>query len=476
MNRIKFTLLILTITFWAVSPQLFGQYILKKSVIGNGGGKTSNSSVRVSYTVGQPIIGISQNASNIGKFGFWYNSTTGPVPYTLDIPLAHGWNIISSNIVPPSFSMSTIWSPIVDNLLIIKNGRGQYWMPSNSTGTLENWNNLDGYQVYITTPCTLSFTGQRVAPNTPIAVNGWNMISYLPAYGIAANQALCTIQNILVIVKNGNGEFYWPAFGANSLEQYNAGNEGKMLPTKGYLVYTVNPGGFVDYTCPMARGQFYNDMPESEPKNIQLIASEKNTGNDASLVLEVVNIPDGSEIGVYTGSGKLVGTAVVNKGRAAATIWGDNYLTTGQIEGAAAGEILNFKAILPQNNEMVDVRLSNVNDLVDGSITSNLKYRKDGLYIATGSIDEDMSNINLKVSPNPFAVNTSIEFTITETSYATLELYNVQGQRVATVAEGQYDKGFYRVPFDSGELSSGVYSLVLRSGDKKLAKNIIINK
>ena len=125
---------------------------------------------------------------------------------------------------------------------------------------------------------------------------------------------------------------------------------------------------------------------------------------------------------------------------------------------------------------MVDVRLSNVNDLVDGSITSNLKYRKDGLYIATGSIDEDMSNINLKVSPNPFAVNTSIEFTITETSYATLELYNVQGQRVATVAEGQYDKGFYRVPFDSGELSSGVYSLVLRSGDKKLAKNIIINK
>ncbi len=44
-----------------------------------------------------------------------------------------------------------------------------------------------------------------------------------------------------------------------------------------------------------------------------------------------------------------------------------------------------------------------------------------------------------------------------------LEVYNVLGQRVATLFEGQQAGGSYRVPFDAGSLPSGLYYAVLRT-------------
>ena len=45
--------------------------------------------------------------------------------------------------------MPAIWNNIVNRLLIIKEGTGNFWMPP-QTGSLSSWNVLNGYQIYMT--------------------------------------------------------------------------------------------------------------------------------------------------------------------------------------------------------------------------------------------------------------------------------------------------------------------------------------
>jgi hypothetical protein len=64
--------------------------------------------------------------------------------------------------------------------------------------------------------------------------------------------------------------------------------------------------------------------------------------------------------------------------------------------------------------------------------------------------------------PNPFPVNgsTVIRFAIPEASQVTIDVYDVKGRKVATVADGVVAAGENAVPFDaSGHagLSSGIY-------------------
>jgi hypothetical protein len=59
--------------------------------------------------------------------------------------------------------------------------------------------------------------------------------------------------------------------------------------------------------------------------------------------------------------------------------------------------------------------------------------------------------------PNPFNPSTEIGFTLGSRSHVTLEVFNMLGQRIATVAEGVMESGGHRVPFDGARCSSGVY-------------------
>lgn len=59
--------------------------------------------------------------------------------------------------------------------------------------------------------------------------------------------------------------------------------------------------------------------------------------------------------------------------------------------------------------------------------------------------------------PNPFNPSTTIQFDLTERSVVKLEIFNVLGQRIRTLAEGVFNAGVHRVAFDGQGLSTGVY-------------------
>ncbi len=84
--------------------------------------------------------------------------------------------------------------------------------------------------------------------------------------------------------------------------------------------------------------------------------------------------------------------------------------------------------------------------------------------------------------PNPFNPATTIAFDLPKASLVTLAVYNVLGEKVATLADGaSYDAGTYGLHFDASTLASGVYyyQLIARSssGDEfRQVRKLVVMK
>ncbi len=68
--------------------------------------------------------------------------------------------------------------------------------------------------------------------------------------------------------------------------------------------------------------------------------------------------------------------------------------------------------------------------------------------------------------PNPFNPITTIRYALPEDSQVQLEVYNVLGQRVATLVDGEQQTGWHTAQFDGASLASGTYIYRLIAGDQ----------
>ncbi len=79
--------------------------------------------------------------------------------------------------------------------------------------------------------------------------------------------------------------------------------------------------------------------------------------------------------------------------------------------------------------------------------------------------------------PNPFNPSTKISFVLGSTARATLKVYNLLGQEVATLADGEFNGGDTQTfTFDASKLSSGIYYYQLKSGTTNQIKKMMLLK
>lgn len=71
--------------------------------------------------------------------------------------------------------------------------------------------------------------------------------------------------------------------------------------------------------------------------------------------------------------------------------------------------------------------------------------------------DDETSNKLLEAYPNPFNPTTNISFSIGSSSQVLVQVYNITGQKVATLANKTYGKGSYTLQFDALKLPTGIY-------------------
>jgi photosystem II stability/assembly factor-like uncharacterized protein len=78
--------------------------------------------------------------------------------------------------------------------------------------------------------------------------------------------------------------------------------------------------------------------------------------------------------------------------------------------------------------------------------------------------------------PNPFNPTTNITYALPESSSVRLDVYNIMGQRVATLVNDQKPAGYYTSTFDAAHLASGTYIYRLQSGNTVITKKLLLVK
>ncbi len=78
--------------------------------------------------------------------------------------------------------------------------------------------------------------------------------------------------------------------------------------------------------------------------------------------------------------------------------------------------------------------------------------------------------------PNPFNPSTIIKYELPTESRVSLEVFNLIGQKVATVVEGVKPAGSHEVSFNASGLTSGVYMYKLSAGNQVFTKKMVLMK
>ena len=86
------------------------------------------------------------------------------------------------------------------------------------------------------------------------------------------------------------------------------------------------------------------------------------------------------------------------------------------------------------------------------------------LAVATEPADAVAENGIGSAYPNPFSTSTTITYSLEQTSRVRLDVFDMLGRNVQTLAEGVQTNGSHTVRWDAGGLSNGAYLIRLRVG------------
>jgi len=78
--------------------------------------------------------------------------------------------------------------------------------------------------------------------------------------------------------------------------------------------------------------------------------------------------------------------------------------------------------------------------------------------------------------PNPFNPSTNISFTIAESGFTSLKVFDVLGNEVANLTNKEKPAGTYEVNFDAAGLTSGIYFYQLRTGSFIQTRKMVLLK
>jgi hypothetical protein len=113
-----------------------------------------------------------------------------------------------------------------------------------------------------------------------------------------------------------------------------------------------------------------------------------------------------------------------------------------------------------------------------GNVISDIFMKKGTMsFVGIEPLTETAQGFKLYDNyPNPFNPSTTIRFEIPENGFTELNIYDVSGRLVKTLAEEELQKGVYEISWDASGNSSGIYFYTLKSGGHKETKKMILVK
>ncbi|MGA3243771.1 MAG: T9SS type A sorting domain-containing protein [Bacteroidota bacterium] len=218
---------------------------------------------------------------------------------------------------------------------------------------------------------------------------------------------------------------------------------------------------------------------EVADRYIQLSAAP-NLGNsftvDSLSIWMVGGGTGGMRVNLYYSTDPTFATKTkLNPGDTAIYLPQNSGVTVYQYYAFAIGKIVNsgqslYFRIYPwytgasSNSKYVHTQLA----VIKGSTTVATAVREDGAVPRAFQLAQNY--------PNPFNPTTTIQFSIAQKGHVVLEVFNILGQSVARLVDGELSVGLYHVTFDASRLSSGVYLYRLQAGDFVRTQKMVLMK
>jgi len=386
----------------------------------------------------------------------YISSYIKPDVTSLSFSVTGGDNILSPPVPESSGGINQGIYPDITDFVMLKNSAGNvYWVtdvsnPSNPqiTADLTSWNYKQGYFILFNntgTVDTVKITGTEIVPeNEPVSLEtGWNLIPYLRKASMPLTLALNSILDNIIIVKNQDGLVYWPD---QSIDQI-----GNLIPGQAYLV-KLRTADLLTYPPNSTMAKLVSKI---EPVGKKYFDTDFNSPNSSVIGIPKFVVEEflqpGDEIAVVRSNGEICGSGTYDNQNMALTVWGQY---SSESAGFAEGEPYRLRIWSPEKErEIAVVKVE--------TSSGEFKYLNNEMTVLSRievvgeNIPDDF--VLSQNYPNPFNPETKISFGLPEKSNVTISIYNLLGQKVAKVTEGEFNPGYHEVTFNGSELSSGVY-------------------
>ena len=190
----------------------------------------------------------------------------------------------------------------------------------------------------------------------------------------------------------------------------------------------------------------------------------------SSLFVNVKNIIGDFDFGL-SGSGELIRLFDSNNNLVDSLTYGDKYPWAVEADGSGSTLELQHPSL---DNSLPENWSASKNHGSPGTI--NGVYTEVGKKIDTKYPSEFILEQNY---PNPFNPTTVIRYSIPlndnhDSEIVSLIIYDILGNKVATLVNKRQEAGNYKVQFDASNLASGIYLYKLQMGKLKHSKKMIL--
>ncbi len=104
----------------------------------------------------------------------------------------------------------------------------------------------------------------------------------------------------------------------------------------------------------------------------------------------------------------------------------------------------------------------------------------DGTYAYSQIVNVDVTaplQFSLEQNyPNPFNPSTLIKYSVAKDGFVNVSIFNLLGEKVATLVNNNMKAGSYEINFNASSLSSGVYFYSIEAGDFKAVRKMMLMK
>lgn len=132
-----------------------------------------------------------------------------------------------------------------------------------------------------------------------------------------------------------------------------------------------------------------------------------------------------------------------------------------------------FEAICYNGDDDGDGKLDMV-ELIENEITWLLDPVQVGVEGPSTKLGDPIRLMLGANRPNPFRTSTSIEFALPKAGKASLKVYNVLGQQVATLVEGNLPAGPHRASWSAKGVANGIYLYRLEANGQQITRKLAV--